>query len=181
MTITLTDSSIQGPFTIPTAEMNFRGEWQASTLYNVNDIITHQNAVYQVLAQHTSATDFDPGEIIDTATVVYGLWFAVPASTVQTQSTATWTPTIADANTYNRFTVACAVTVPTNANVEFTIGTEIHGRQAGSGIVSIVGDTGVTVNPEFGTINSTAGTGATFALKKVGTDAWDVMGQMQAI
>src|SRR5262252_9498154 len=55
MTIYLTDSSIQGPFTLPTASFTFRGEWQASTLYHTNDIITHANSVYMVLADHTSA------------------------------------------------------------------------------------------------------------------------------
>lgn len=185
MTITLTDSSIQGPFTIPTAELNFRGEWQASTAYTTNDIITYQNAVYQVLADHTSATDFDPGELAATATPAYGLWITGDtSSSVQTQSGSTWTPTGADINTYNRFdtsTAGCTVTVPTNADVAFTIGTEIHGRQAGPGQVTIVGDTGVTVNAQYGSDNITAGEGASFTLKKVAADEWDVMGRMQAI
>jgi hypothetical protein len=186
MTITLTDSSIQGPFTIPVAELNFRGEWQASTLYNVNDIVTHQNAVYQVLATHTSATSFDPGEVIDTATEVYGLWISgATSASVQTQSGSTWDPTGADINTYNRFTTddtaGCTITLPTNADVPFAIGTEIHGRQVGLGAVTIVGDTGVTVNPQFGCDNFTPGQGSSFTMKKVGTNEWDLIGRFEAV
>jgi hypothetical protein len=181
MTITLTDSSIQGPFTIPTAELNNRGEWQASTPYAVNDIVTYNGSVYRVAANHTSATSFDPGEIIDTATEVYNLWLSMTGAPVQTQSGVTWTPSLVDAFTYNRFTNALAITltIPTNDDVPFPIGTEIHGRQADDGPVSIVGaDTGVAVNPQFECDNVTAGLGATFTIKKVGTDEWDVMGKM---
>jgi Carbohydrate-binding module family 5/12 len=184
MTITLTDSSIQGPFTIPVAELNFRGEWQASTLYNINDIITWHNSVYQVLATHTSATDFDPGEVIDTATEVYGLWLTLSASTVQTQSGNTWTPTLADAFTYNRFTSGsgCTVTIPDDGTSDFAIGSEIHGRQAGAGQVVIDGEnTSVLINPQFGCENITAGEGASFTIKKVAANEWDVIGRMQAI
>jgi len=185
MTITLTDSSIQGPFTIPVAEMNFRGEWQASTLYNINDIVTHGNSVYQVLATHTSATSFDPGEVIDTATEVYGLWLTLTASTVQTITTSTWNPTTADMNTYNRFvtsTAGCTVILPDDGDIDFTIGSEIHGRQAGPGQVTIDGDnTSVIINPQFGCENITAGEGASFTVKKVGANEWDVMGRMQTL
>ena len=183
MTIYLTDSSIQGPFTIPTASFTYRGDWQASTAYHTNDVITHSNSVYMVLADHTSATDFDPNEVINTATPVYGLLLTTPNISVQTQSGTTWTPGILDANTYNRFTnnSAITLTVPNNSSVAFSIGVQIDGRQAGNGAITIVGASGVTLNPEFNTTNVTPGPGATFTIKKVATNAWDVMGQLTSL
>jgi carbohydrate binding protein with CBM5/12 domain len=182
MTIFLTDSSTQGPFTLLTAQLNFRGEWQASTAYSTNDIISFHNSIYQVLADHTSATAFDPGEVIDTATEVYGLWLAMAGAPVQTISITTWTPAATDSFTYVRFTNAsgCTVTIPDDGDVTIDVGTEIHCRQAGAGQVIIVGDnTGVLINPQFGCENISAGEGATFTLKKVDTNEWDLFGRLQ--
>jgi hypothetical protein len=136
-----------------------------------------------VLADHTSATSFDPGEIIDTATEVYGLLLTNPPVTVQTQTGTTWTPAIGDANTYNRFTSGSPITltVPNDSSVDFSIGVQIDGRQAGTGIITIVGGSGVTVHPEFNTSLVTPGQGATFTIKKVGVNEWDAMGQFTAL
>jgi len=70
--------------------------------------------------------------------------------------------------------------VPSSGSYDFMLGTEIHVRQAGTGIISIVEDTGVTVNPPFGGSLVLAGQGATITVKKVGTDEWDLMGQVFA-
>ena len=62
MTITLTDSSIQGPFELPTVNLIdlFRGSWQPSTPYLENQIVTALGSIYLVLNDHTSDTTFDP-------------------------------------------------------------------------------------------------------------------------
>src|SRR5262245_48147956 len=57
----LTDGSVQGPFALPVRAWNFRGDWVASTVYNVDDVITANGAVYMVLVNHTSAASFDAG------------------------------------------------------------------------------------------------------------------------
>lgn len=56
----MSDYSVQGPFTIPTAVWKFRGDWVATTVYYVNDIITYNGSVYLVTWPHTSASSFDP-------------------------------------------------------------------------------------------------------------------------
>lgn len=60
MTIALTDASEQGPFTLPSASWNFRGEWQPSTIYAYCDVISQGGSLYFVLRAHTSGASFDP-------------------------------------------------------------------------------------------------------------------------
>ena len=57
--------------------------------------------------------------------------------------------------------MAVTVTVPTNATTAFEIGTEIHGMQAGAGLVTIAG-AGVTFNA-YGSDLTTPGPGAAFS------------------
>lgn len=74
-------------------------------------------------------------------------------------------------------TSAITLTVPTNASVAFGIGTEITIRASGN--ITLAAATGVTLNaPSGGTLNMTAR--MTVTLKKVATDAWDVIGQTVA-
>ena len=49
MWITMTDHYVFGPFTIPTAVFNFRGEWHPNVAYAVNDIFTANGAVYMCI------------------------------------------------------------------------------------------------------------------------------------
>lgn len=59
-TVTLTDSSIQGPFLLPTANWNWRGVWAPTTAYAVFDTFSINGGVYLVLFAHVSASTFDP-------------------------------------------------------------------------------------------------------------------------
>ncbi len=61
MTITLTDLSTQGPFTLPTARWNDRGTWAALTPYAVNDTFGINGTFYLVIFAHTSGASFDAG------------------------------------------------------------------------------------------------------------------------
>lgn len=60
LTITLTDASVQGPFTLPVAQWAYKGPWQPNTVYVVNDLIDESGSIYLVLTNHTSAETFDP-------------------------------------------------------------------------------------------------------------------------
>lgn len=60
LTITMTDSSTFGPFTLPTAQWSPKGEWAANTNYFRYDIVTNQGAVYLIRFTHTSDASFDP-------------------------------------------------------------------------------------------------------------------------
>lgn len=79
-----------------------------------------------------------------------------------------------------RFTGGASVsaTVPDNATVAFPLGAQINLRQAGAGLLTVVEDTGVTVNPPFGGTLLSAGQGASFVLVKVAMDEWDLTGQV---
>lgn len=58
--IHLTDHRVLGPFTIPTAQWNPRGEWQPVTHYSAFDVTSHNGSVYLVSIGHTSAATFSP-------------------------------------------------------------------------------------------------------------------------
>jgi hypothetical protein len=180
----LTDHSYLPPVgPLPTAQYRFRGAWTPSTPYLVNDTFSEGASGYVALVQHTSATTFDPNATDGSGHNLYGLFFqgTVSVAPVVTKTGTTWTPTLADANSYQRFTSGSAilVTIPTNASVPFPIDTEINLRQAGAGAITIVGGGGVVVNPQDGCMDTTSGQGATVTVKKVDVDEWDLMGRLE--
>lgn len=61
ITFYLTDGSTQGPFTLPAAQINFRGAWAATTAYVVGDVVSAESGLYIVTYNHTSASTFDAG------------------------------------------------------------------------------------------------------------------------
>lgn len=74
---------------------------------------------------------------------------------------------------------AVSITVPANASVAFPIGTVLHVRQAGAGQVTLVADTGVTLNtPE--TLKARK-QHSTVSVVKVGTNEWDVIGDLELV
>lgn len=74
---------------------------------------------------------------------------------------------------------ANAVTVPTDADVPFPVGTRIDLSQDGTGQTSVVADTGVTIRtPETLKIRKRYGKAA---LIKRDTDTWDLEGNLEAL
>lgn len=59
-TVTLTDSSVQGPFALPTSNWHWRDAWQPTTAYIPFDTFSQAGGVYLVLLAHTSGSTFDP-------------------------------------------------------------------------------------------------------------------------
>lgn len=180
MTIHMTDHSIQGPFTLPSAQAwNPVGEWQPSSVYQTNDVVTHLGSGYLVNADHTSATSFDPDELFGTVLLYTPLW-TVAAPQGQNIDDATFTPQIEDAGIYTRLTNAGGCTVTIDPTVEFLDWTELHFRdESASGGVLFVATSPATFNLPDGFLAQTAGTGATVTLKKVAdTNEWDVMGRL---
>lgn len=103
---------------------------------------------------------------------------AVPVNT----RTSNYTLALVDAGGYVRMNMAGAntVTVPTNSAVAFDVGTVIHLRNVGAGQT--------TVTPFDGTV--TINTSETFKLRKqgssaslikVGTNEWDLTGDLEAL
>jgi len=79
MTVVLTDHTLLGPYPLPLAELNFRGEWAPDTDYFANDIITEGGSTYMVLANHHSDMTFDPGANNGSGQDYYGLLLSNPA------------------------------------------------------------------------------------------------------
>lgn len=100
------------------------------------------------------------------------------AAPINSVAGTAYTAVLADAGKYLRFTNAAAVafTIPANGSVAYQIGTEIHGIQAGAGALTLVPDTGVTLNSS-GADLTLAGQFSGFTAKKVGTNEWDVVGK----
>jgi hypothetical protein len=187
MTITLTDDSIQGPFTLPMWDLVdlLRGEWTAATSYLTNEIVTALGSLWVVTHDHTSEAEFDPGAN-DTAGDFYALLLKNPAIPVFEVTADTFTPDLNYVNSYIRCSNAagCVVTIPESGDLDFDLYTEFHFRQApGAGVVSIeqpATGSPVVINAVAGYHNETAGEGATFFVKKVGTDEWDIGGLLAA-
>ncbi|WP_341304736.1 hypothetical protein [Pseudomonas sp. TMP25] len=101
-----------------------------------------------------------------------------PSPTI-TDATTARTLGLADANAYIRVTnvAASTVTVPPQASVAWLADTEVHIRRAAAGNLTIAAGAGVSLNaPSRGTLVMTDRMSVT--LKRVGTDVWDVIGQV---
>jgi hypothetical protein len=87
------------------------------------------------------------------------------------------------ANKYVRCTngTACAVTVPPYASVQIATGAEVHFVQAGAGTITFIEGTGVTLNYRADRVLETATQASVVSLKKVGTNEWDVIGDLAAL
>ncbi len=175
--------------TIPATLLVFRGEWAANTIYNAMDIVVGPQATlysrnrYLVLIDHTSdPVAFDPGE--NTASQdFYALLMPSELARTQTVTTATFDPSLVEAESYNRCTNAsgCVVTIPDDGTVAFPIDTELHFRQCDSdSAVSFVGEsTAVAINYADDVNPQTAIRGAVCTIKKIGANEWDLFGRLE--
>lgn len=96
------------------------------------------------------------------------------------QRTASYTLVLSDKDKVVEVSVGSAntITVPTNANVAYPIGSQIIILQTGSGQTTIAGDSGVTVNGTPGLKLRAQWSAAT--LIKRGADTWVVIGDLSA-
>jgi Major tropism determinant N-terminal domain/Protein of unknown function (DUF1565) len=94
---------------------------------------------------------------------------------------ATHILSITDKFAYVRMTNSSTktVTVPTNSNVAFPIGSTISISNAGTGLLTIDAASGVTLN-KLDTQTFTLNQFGTATLTKVGTDEWDLAGSLNA-
>lgn len=103
--------------------------------------------------------------------------------TVNAQTGTTYTFVLGDAgNVVTSGNASATVfTIPTNASVPYTVNTQIDTSQIGAGVLTITGDTGVTVN------GVSAGSGALSAqfgsvtLLKLATNTWLMTGNHAAV
>jgi len=74
----MSDQSVLGPYQLPVARWTFRGAWQPATQYFDLDVLTYGGRVYQVLFDHVSGTEFDPGANDGQGHDYYGLLLSNP-------------------------------------------------------------------------------------------------------
>jgi hypothetical protein len=69
MTITLTDGTVMGPFTLPVLTFRWRGEWQPFTTYAELDVFTVTHVgIYMVQVEHTTGAAFEPDLLVPPTT-----------------------------------------------------------------------------------------------------------------
>jgi hypothetical protein len=109
-------------------------------------------------------------------------WKSLPTLQIVTVSTTSYNLSLSDTDNYLRFTFdgTKSLVVPTNASVAFPIGTSIAGISATAGQLTISATGGVTINtPE--TLRLRDRQYVSFVLTKVGTDEWDLAGDLEAL
>ena len=97
--------------------------------------------------------------------------------TLNAQTGTTYTPVLTDNGKLVTLSNASAITltVPTNASVAYATGAQINIQAIGAGQVTVVGDTGVTVN---GTGTKLRVQWSAATLVKMGTDSWTLIGDL---
>lgn len=168
---------------LPTATIRFRGDYTASTAYNVNDLVNAPGyGLYLVLIAHTAPSTFDP-DLSDTSGDYYQQ--VTPGATApETVTGSSYTLVLGDTGKYKRATNAagCAITVPDDSDVDFASGAEIYWRQSGAGALTFVeGSTGVTINVMTGFDLATDTEGAVVMLKKIAANTWDLLGYLAPV
>ena len=178
--ITLTDATVFGPFTLPSAPMNGRGEWQPSVSYAVNDLVFSGTAFYIVEFAHTSEATFDPGANDGNGHDFYGLVFDLSSSgavlkTAESKVEANLTHAITDQDlgaVWNCTNAAgCAITIPADSTYDAPIDTEVSFRQGAVGILTFTAAGGVSFDTGIFQPETTF-QGAIVTLKKIAANSW---------
>lgn len=122
--------------------------------------------------------------IVVATTAAFQTAFDAKAARVPAKRTVTgaYTLVLADATDmvlHDTASAAHNITIPTNATVAIPIETAIPWRQYGTGQITFVGATGVTINSR-GAIFKSAGQYAEGVITKVATDAWLLSGDIVA-
>jgi hypothetical protein len=122
-----------------------------------------------------STTDNTSGNLVQ---VTGGLDYNI---TIQNRASNNYTLVLTDKGKFLTQTASTtsALTIPTNASVAFPIGTQIWIIQNGTGVLTISGDTGVTLNTRS-VSRQPFGQYAEVKLTKTATDTWYLTGDLKA-
>lgn len=87
--VTMMNNQVFGPYTLPTAQWNYRGAWTPDTLYKTMDVVTENGSLYLITnGPFTSAASFDAGANAGPGLNYYALLLGAPASAFPSGGTA---------------------------------------------------------------------------------------------
>jgi hypothetical protein len=186
LTITMSDASTFGPFTVPSSRFRWRDAWEVATVYAVNDIVdVSGEGVFLVLVAHTSdATTFDP-DAVSGSDPIYAQMTAAGAgggiAGVTWDSTTSVTPTLEQANYFfaldnGTATNTVTFTIPGDSSVDFPIGTTFHIAQMGNARVQVASGA-VSISKPFDATTYTRGLGSIVTVTKIDVDWWIFSGE----
>ena len=92
---------------------------------------------------------------------------------------SSWSPVVGNEGAFMVLangSTSASVVVPNDSTQNFMIGTELTVHQDGTGVVSIVPGTGVTLRYHAGFINQLLGQYATATVKKTAANTWRLFG-----
>jgi hypothetical protein len=75
----LTNHAVLGPFVIPTAQWNPRGQWTPTTGYAAYDVVYYDGSLYLITIPHTSGATFSPYSTDGSGHYLYNLLLQQPA------------------------------------------------------------------------------------------------------
>lgn len=177
----MTDGTSKGPYALPVAQAHYRGFWAPATSYSAMDIVQVLGfGTYMVAYAHLSGATFSPAA--SGADGAYYVQIGPETSLVAETNVITAATLVLSevhASQYLRFisTSGTEVNVPSGT---FPVNAEIHFRQVSIGAVTLVPAAGVTINVPAGFGPGSDAQGATFTLKCVAADEWDLFGALAA-
>ena len=177
----MSDGTSKGPYALPVAQAHYRGFWAPATSYSAMDIVQVLGfGTYMVAHAQLSGATFSPAA--SGADGAYYVQIGPETSLVaETKDITAATLVLSEvhASQYLRFvsTTGTEVEVPSGT---FPVNSEIHFRQVSIGAVALVPAAGVTINVPAGFVPGSDAQGATFTLKCVAVDEWDLFGALAA-
>jgi hypothetical protein len=170
-----------GSSTLAKCLLSTLGEPLSNPADNETVFIPHFGAPYK-LALYTNSTDADADTIASAVWVVDNLANELRLTVVE--RTGSWTVASTDIDAaYNVATGAgvYTVTVPLQATDAVPTGFVQHIRNNSSSIVTLAGETGVTINPPTGgSLVVPAGGTVSLIYPAIATDEWDLSGRTVA-
>ena len=178
MTVEMDDATTEGPFTLPTSTIRYRGVWAASTNYTAMDLVkVSGQGMFLVLTSHVSESFFDANASASNGDYYVNLYPDVSMPAVVTVGTTTLTASQSHVNKYNRCTHATGCIVTVGANT-FNVADEMHFRQCNAGTVRFTAGAGVTFSDFPGFDFESGGIGSIVTVKCIAADTFDIFGRL---
>lgn len=111
-------------------------------------------------------------------------WINAQSPTLNVLRSTSWSPVVGDSGAFmvlTNDTTATTIAIPNDSVQLFPTGAELHIHQDGTGAVTVVGDTGVTVYRHAYFSNQLLGQYATATVKKTGVNEWRLFGLLAAV